>query len=489
MLVFVMDKNGRMGHPTRKCGMIRRKLKQGKAKIVHRFQDTIVVKIFDLVIDEDKTVDCKFILGIDPGYSNIGYYVIKVVDGKVYDILSGELKTRTEKIKGLLLGRKMYRNGRRRHRRKRVQRLHGSVKFRHPRWKNRKKHQFQPTHIHLIQTHLNLIKKIHSIVNFDEINIEYFKYDSQKALNPDIKGTQYQRGIQYGFANTNAYVLDRDGYKCQSCGETDIGLKAHHIVERTDNGSDRPENLVTVCYRCHHEIHIGKRKCPVGLVGNNTRFRDSGVLNSCMPALLQLLQASNFVVRKTFGSATKVIREYLDIPKTHRTDAFCIAIEQLGEDMLFDESTGNIINYQQFRRHNRKFVNRFEDRKYYISGIRIVQARNRKRRSGQDKKDDFSLEDYRQITFNGYQENLVAKAGGTIMNNPHTYVPDKRSGMKFRVGNQYKFKKKIRTIIGTGNIQQRVFYEKIEKTRLFDTFTQIRKHGEHLLCNSGIVPV
>jgi len=258
-------------------------------------------------------------------------------------------------------------------------------------------------------------------------------------------------------------------------------LKAHHIVERNDGGSDRPDNLVTVCYKCHHEIHTGKRKCPV--ISKNTRFRDSGVLNSCMPALFRLLQESKFVVRKTFGSVTKVIREYLDIPKTHRTDAFCIAVEQLGEDIEFDDSTGNIINYQQFRRHNRKFVSRFEDRKYYIEGIRSIQARNRKRRSGQDKKDDLSLENFRQIY--GY-EDLIVKAGGPIMKNPHTYSPDKKSGMKFRIGNQYKFNKKIRTITGTGNIQQRIYYE---KTHLFDTFIQIRKHGEHLLCNSGIVPV
>jgi len=463
--------------------MIRRKLKQGKAKVVRRFQDIMIVQMFELVIDKSKTIDCKFILGIDPGYTHIGYYVIKVVDGKIHDILSGELKTRTEKIKRLLEERKMYRQARRRHRRQRVKRLYGTSKFRHPRWKNRKKHQFQPTHIHLIQTHLNLIKKIHSFVNFDEINIEYFKYDSQKALNPDISGVQYQRGIQYGFENVKSYVFDRDGYKCQSCGETDIGLKAHHIVERNDNGSNRPENFVTTCYKCHHEIHIGKRKCPV--ISKNTQFRDSSVLNSCMPTIFRLLQESKFVVRKTLGSDTKAIREYLDIPKTHRTDAFCTAIRYQDCDN-FGEESGNIINYQQFRRHNRSFTSRFEDRKYYSKGIKTIQARNRKRRSGQDKKEDLSLENYRQIY--GY-ENLIAKAGGTIMKNSHTYVPDKKSGIKFRLGNQYKFKKEVKTIIGTGNIQQRIYHTKIEKKLLFDTFTQIRKYGEHLLCNTGIVPI
>jgi len=60
----------------------------------------------DRVFDENKTIG-KIIMGLDPGYKNIGYYIIKVNDGTVYDILSGEVKTRTHEVTSNLKERKI----------------------------------------------------------------------------------------------------------------------------------------------------------------------------------------------------------------------------------------------------------------------------------------------------------------------------------------------------------------------------------------------
>jgi hypothetical protein len=51
-------------------------------------------------------------------------------------------------------------------------------------------------------------------------------------------------------------VLARDGHRCRTagCGSARF-LDVHHIVPRGDGGSNRPDNLITVCGACHRMIH------------------------------------------------------------------------------------------------------------------------------------------------------------------------------------------------------------------------------------------
>ena len=55
-------------------------------------------------------------------------------------------------------------------------------------------------------------------------------------------------------------VLERDEYQCQLCGTTgDNRLQLHHVVFRSHGGRHDAENLVTVCARCHEDIHTGRQ--------------------------------------------------------------------------------------------------------------------------------------------------------------------------------------------------------------------------------------
>jgi len=67
-------------------------------------------------------------------------------------------------------------------------------------------------------------------------------------------------GINYGFANTKAYVLTRDGYTCPTVqGESkDRRLEVHHIIFRSQNGSDAEANLVTLVEDLHDALHAGR---------------------------------------------------------------------------------------------------------------------------------------------------------------------------------------------------------------------------------------
>lgn len=78
--------------------------------------------------------------------------------------------------------------------------------------------------------------------------------------NPKVKHWGYQKGPNYGFANTKARVLNRDNYQCQYCKTKKNGtkLEVHHIIYRSQNGSDDAENLITLCHDCHVALHQGK---------------------------------------------------------------------------------------------------------------------------------------------------------------------------------------------------------------------------------------
>jgi 5-methylcytosine-specific restriction endonuclease McrA len=49
-------------------------------------------------------------------------------------------------------------------------------------------------------------------------------------------------------------VLRRDGWRCQRCGSP-ADLQVHHRNPRSLLGDDSECNLITLCAKCHGEIH------------------------------------------------------------------------------------------------------------------------------------------------------------------------------------------------------------------------------------------
>jgi hypothetical protein len=48
----------------------------------------------------------------------------------------------------------------------------------------------------------------------------------------------------------------RDNWHCRSCHST-FGLQPHHIKFRSQGGADTLDNLVTLCWICHRDVHDG----------------------------------------------------------------------------------------------------------------------------------------------------------------------------------------------------------------------------------------
>ena len=49
-------------------------------------------------------------------------------------------------------------------------------------------------------------------------------------------------------------VLGRDGWRCQLCG-TPNNLQVHYVKSRSKLGSDKIQNLITLCAKCHETLH------------------------------------------------------------------------------------------------------------------------------------------------------------------------------------------------------------------------------------------
>src|SRR6202035_1029126 len=139
------------------------------------------------------------------------------------------------------------------------------TRYRPARWLNRrnsrKAGRFSPTMRSKIEAHLREIRFVQSLLPIQSIVLETGTFDPHALKNPEVLQHRwlYQKGINYGFANTKAYVLTRDSYSCQQCkGKSkDHRLEVHHIIFRSQQGSDEESNLVTLCKTCHDGLHAG----------------------------------------------------------------------------------------------------------------------------------------------------------------------------------------------------------------------------------------
>jgi len=290
------------------CVIARLLLKQGKAKVVRRTPFTI-----QLLARPENAYTQPLTLGVDTGSSVMGSAVADENGNVLY---LSEVEIRNDIAQTM-----KERAASRRHRR------HRKTRYRKARWLNRKNStrtgRFSPTMTSKIDAHLREIRLVQWVLPITSIVLETGTFDPHALKNPEVLQNKwlYQKGINYGYANTKAYVLTRDGYTCQHCkGKSkDHRLEVHHLVFRSEHGSDGEANLLTLCKTCHDGLHAGtvtlkqrgKRK------GN---LLHATQMNSIRNQLLQRVQAE-----ETWGFVTKEHRLLAGLPKAHIFDAAMIA--------------------------------------------------------------------------------------------------------------------------------------------------------------------
>jgi hypothetical protein len=233
-LVYVLMPDGK---PLMPCvpAIGRLLLKEGKAKVIRHTPFTI-----KLLAAPRFRYTQPLTLGVDTGSTMVGAAVADETGKTLY---LSEVKLRND-----IAATMKARAAKRRNRRQR------KTRYRQPRWRNRRNStrvaRFSPTMRSKMEGHLREIRFVQKMLPISRIILETGTFDPHALKNPDVlqKKWLYQKGVNYGFANTKAYVLTRDDYTCQHCqGKShDRRLEVHHVVFRSQGGSDDEANLLTL---------------------------------------------------------------------------------------------------------------------------------------------------------------------------------------------------------------------------------------------------
>ncbi len=394
--IYVLSKDGKPLMPVHGHGRARRLIKAGKAYVYRRVPFTIrlTYDITDPVVDE-----C--VLGIDPGRTNIG---VCVTDGKGTPLFASDVETRNREVPRLMAERRAHRQASRRGERLRRQRRAmasdktGAAKvteywrmlpgYKEPvcckvirNTESRFNHRIRsakwltPTARHLLETHLNLVRKLQKLLPVSRIAVEINRFDFQRMENPGIRNWEYQKGRLWGFKDKYAAVSERQEHKCLLCGGTIE--RYHHVIPRHEGGSDTIDNLVGLCNDCHGKVHTNpavKEKLSTKFTGLKKKYHALSVLNQIMPKLLEELPklAETYA---TYGYETQNTREAYGLTKDHYVDAWCIAASVL-DNSESPDFEGCLHEVMQFRRHDRAIINNQRERTYKL-GDRVV-AKNRR---------------------------------------------------------------------------------------------------------------
>ena len=310
MFVYVLDINNRPLMPTKRFGKVRRMLRDGQAKAIHKEPFTI-----KLLYEPETKVVQEVMLGVDTGSDQIGTAAISN-DNVVY---ASEVQIRND------ISKKM--DARRSNRRNRRYR---KTRYRKARFLNRgnstRKDRFSPTMISKIKSHTREIEFVKSILPISKLVLETGTFDPHLLKMEDQPFNRhwgYQKGPNYGFGNAKAACLNRDNYTCQCCKTKKGTLNAHHIVYRSQGGADTLDNLITLCEECHKKLHKGELQVFDSKIKGKRKgtLKHATQMNSIRKQLLRIYPEAI----ETFGYITKENRHLLGLPKSHIIDACVIA--------------------------------------------------------------------------------------------------------------------------------------------------------------------
>ena len=327
MKVMVVNKDGK---PLIPCSpkKARLLLKAKKAYIANYQPFTIKLKY------QAYSYTQPIILGMDIGSRYIGISCSTIKD----ELLSMEIQVRND-INKKLEHRRNYRKSRR----------NRKIRYRKPKFKNRKREKgwLTPSLRHKIDTHINIIKYLQKYLPISKVRIEIAEFDIQKIMNPNISNTDYQNGLLKEFENVREYILYRDNHTCQCCkGKSkDKRLNIHHIKHRSKGGSNKQDNLITLCETCHKLYHKGLIDIKFVIP---KFYKHQTFMNTASKRIISEINEI-LPTEITYGYITKIKRIQQYLPKTHYNDAYCIA------NNLQANKVDIIYKFNKIARHNRQF--------------------------------------------------------------------------------------------------------------------------------------
>lgn len=304
MLVFVQNKHGEAVMPCkpRKARIL---LKEKKAKIVSYKPFTIQL------LNGSSGYKQNVNVGIDLGAKHIGI----AMTSQENVLTKGEIELRQD-VKSLLDTRRTYRRSRRSRK----------TRYRKPRFQNRKREDgwLPPSIESRVKNTFHWIDQFCSLVPDPTLRVEIGKFDPHKMINPKIQGVDYQQGQTYGYHDVRYFVFARDNYTCQVCKQKNKILNTHHIIYRSHGGTDRADNLITLCTECHtYENHQKDKILWKWMVGGKKlpRYKEGTFMNVFRKRVFRKYPNAHF----TYGSTTTPRRKELGLEKSHVNDAITIS--------------------------------------------------------------------------------------------------------------------------------------------------------------------
>ena len=302
MFVYVLNQHGKTLMPCRPS-KARKLLREGKAKVMRRDPFTIQLRYGSSGYKQ------PIIGGIDTGSKKLG--AAAVTNSQV--IYQAEVELRQD-ISRKLQSRAQYRRNRR----------YRKTRYRPARWQNRasmrRNGRLAPSVQSKVDSHFREKKFMESILPVTHWRVETAAFDIHRIVHPEVNGVLYQQGPMQGYYNVKAYVLARDGHRCQRREKGihhSAKLHVHHIVHRSQGGTDAPGNLITLCESCHQALHRGE--FTLSAQRSKTKHpTEIGIIQA-------RLKTSGWSFEETFGFETKFHREIvLELPKTHYFDAVAV---------------------------------------------------------------------------------------------------------------------------------------------------------------------
>jgi 5-methylcytosine-specific restriction endonuclease McrA len=405
--IYVIGIDGKPQMPTTRQRHVKRLLNTGKARIATHVPFTIQL------LYENEAITQPILFAEDPGRTNIGVAAISV-KGEL--LFSAVVKTRNKEIPRLMKKRRAYRQASRRGERKARQRLakryhtmmqaalymrkrklpkygeDGYITCKYivnteARFANRKRPSgwLTPTARQLVQTHINVIRKMQKYLPITNVAIESNRFAFLLLENPTASGVDFQNGPLKGYDDLPTAVYDLQHGTCLLCDHKIEHY--HHIIPRHLGGSNTIQNVVGLCHHCHNLVHTDpavRDRLQKDQKGIYKKYGALSVLNQAIPFIIKELT-------DLFGSDHVSLISPQDTAKTrrslgfikskedqlHEVDAYCIGINALG---IYPQSVPAFFTYQiqQFRRHDRSIISSQRERTYKLNGKTV--AKNRKPR-------------------------------------------------------------------------------------------------------------
>ena len=327
-------------------------LKEGKAKI-HQYNPFTI----QLIIPTGETIQ-NVSVGVDTGAVHIGIAVTS--EDKILE--KGEVELRDGIHKSMTLRFTLRRSRRNR-----------NTRYRKSRYLNRKRNinkWLPPTIQSKIDATFRWIDEFCSLVPDPKLYIEVGKFNPHKMINNDIQGEEYQQGQCAGYYDVRYFVFARDNYTCQVCKKKNKILRTHHILYKSKGGTDRADNLITVCTDCHTSENHKE-----GHILYDWMIKSKKVKQYKEPTFMNIIRKRIFQKYPqaiiTYGSETSPYRKKLGLEKTHYNDA--IAITKIENIKVNDNGYFYI---KQFRKKKRSLHETYPRR--FRNNKNINSVRNNK---------------------------------------------------------------------------------------------------------------